>query len=273
MIYDLNIRFMKKRFLFCLGLAFFGWTNSLSAQTTSLGGNSLSFDDPITANPSTTVGGFCVYNDVVTVGTTSYDAIVTIDAMSNALISDFDLDNTVNSNSSAHFSPSVLWTGANGSISYTIQFIEDGTAGAPVPVTLGDFYLTAWDLDAVGPAGRFVQATGVSGYTLGTNTYLGYTPTGIGHGTFANNTPGSNTAGTDGRSRVTLEYASASSISLTIGATGTGPVTYLISGDNPTSWFPTSANETTIPTLNTFGTTAPFFTCDGSPCAGQSVLV
>ncbi|HAF46236.1 MAG TPA: hypothetical protein DCG83_00990, partial [Cryomorphaceae bacterium] len=70
---------MKKWFLFCLALAFYGWTNSLYAQTISVVGSSLSFDDPITSNPSTTVGGFCVYNDVVTVGATSYDAIVSID--------------------------------------------------------------------------------------------------------------------------------------------------------------------------------------------------
>ena len=264
---------MKKWFLFCLALAFYGWTNSLYAQTISVVGSSLSFDDPITSNPSTTVGGFCVYNDVVTVGATSYDAIVSIDGMTNALISDFDLDNTTNGNSSGHFSPSVLWTGPNGLVRYTILFIEDGTAGSPVPATLGDFYLTVWDLDAVGPSGRYIESESFSGYTLGSSTFLSYTSTGTGNGSFANTSPGSNTPGTDGRSRVTLEYASSSSVSLTIGASGTGPVSYLITGDNPTSWFPTTANETIVPTINTFGTTTPFFTCDGFPSAGQSVLV
>ena len=81
-----NTRFMKKRFLFYLGLALFAWPQFLSSQTISVGGSSLSFDDPITTNPSTAVGGFCVYNDVVTVGTTSYDAIISIDGMTNALI-------------------------------------------------------------------------------------------------------------------------------------------------------------------------------------------
>ena len=272
MLYDLNIRFMKKRFLFCLGLAFFGWTNSLSAQTISVAGSSLSFDDPITSNPSTAVGGFCVYNNVVTVGTTSYDAIVSIDGMTNALISDFDLDNTTNGNSSAHFSPSVLWTGANGLISYSIQFIENGTAGAPVPATLGDFNLTAWDLDAVGPTGRFIQATGVSAYTLGTSTYLSATSN-AGSYTFTNSSSGSNTSGTDGRSRVSMEFSSASVIYFTIGATGTGPVTYLISGTNPISWFPTNGNQTTIPSITTFGTPSPFFTCDGFPSSADSIFV
>ncbi len=273
MKYDPQYSFMKKRSLFCLGLILLGWSNFLSAQTISVSGSSLTFDDPITPNPSTTVGGFCVYNDVVTVGTTAYDAIVTIDGMTNALISDFDLDNTANGNSSAHFSPSVLWTGANGMVRYNILFIEDGTAGAPVPATLGDFYLTAWDLDAVSPAGRYIESSNFSGFTLGASTNLSYVATGIGSGSFGNTTPGSNTPGTDGRSRVTLEYASASSINLTIGATGTGPTTYLISGNNPTSWFPTAENETTVPTINIFGSPAPFFTCDGIPSAGQGVLV
>ena len=272
MLYDLNIRFMKKRFLFCLGLAFFGWTNSLSAQTISVAGSAISFDDPITANPSTTVGGFCVYNDVVTVGTTSYDAIVSINGITNALISDFDLDNTTNGNSSAHFSPSVLWTGSNGSISYTIQFIEDGTAGSPVPATLGDFFLTAWDLDAVGPAGRFIQATGVSAYTLGTSTYLSHSSVSGVH-TFSNTTSGSNTSGTDGRSRVSVEYSSASSITLEIGAVGTGLSVYMVSGDNPSSWFPTTANDIEIPLISTQSALTNFFTCDGSFSAAQMVHV
>ena len=152
---------MKKWFLFCLASAFYGWTNSLYAQTISVVGSSLSFDDPITSNPSTTVGGFCVYNDVITIGATSYDAIITIDNISNALISDFDVNNTVNSNSSSHFSPSVLWTSANGYITYRIDFIVDGSAAAPVPVTLGDIFLTAWDIDDVGPSGRYISSSGL----------------------------------------------------------------------------------------------------------------
>ena len=263
---------MKKRLTHCLALAFIAANATLSAQTVSVSGNSLSFDDPLTPNPSTAVGGFCVYNDVVSVNGTPYDAIMTIDAISNALIADFDADNTTNSNSSAHFSPSVLWTGA-GSIQYTLTFIEDGTAGAPVPATLGDFYLTGWDFDAVGPAGRFLQATGMSSYTLGSNTVLSYTQSTIGSGTFTNTTTGSNTTGTDGKSRVTVGFSSASSVAFSIGASSAGSTTYLISGNNPGSWFPTTANETLIPVVNTFGTTAPFFTCDGIPSAGQGIWV
>jgi gliding motility-associated-like protein len=264
---------MKKRFLFCLGLAFIGWPQLLDAQTIVASGNTLSFDDPITVSPSTSVGGFCVYNDVITIGATSYDAIITIDNISNALISDFDVNNTVNSNSSSHFSPSVLWTSANGYITYSIDFIEDGSAAAPVPVTLGDIFLTAWDIDDVGPSGRYISSSGFSGYTLGSNTYLSYASTGLGVGTFQNATSGSNTSGTDGRSRVTLEYSSTNSISLTIGAIGTGPHTYLISGTNPQNWFPTTANESTIPTINTFGSTASFFTCEGFFSTGQEIII
>jgi gliding motility-associated-like protein len=264
---------MKKRSLFCLGLAFIGWSHTLYAQTISAAGNEMSFDDPLTVSPSTSVGGFCVYNDVITIGATSYDAIITIDNISNALISDFDVNNTVNSNSSSHFSPSVLWTSANGYITYSIDFIEDGSAGAPVPVTLGDIFLTAWDIDDVGPSGRFISSSDFSGYTLGSNTYLSYASTGLGVGTFQNATSGSNTSGTDGRSRVTLEYSSTNSISLTIGAIGTGPHTYLISGTNPQIWFPTTANESTIPTINTFGSTASFFTCEGFFSTGQEIMI
>lgn len=263
---------MKKRFLFCLGLAFFGCTYSLIAQTISVAGGSLSFDDPITSNPSTTVGGFCVYNNVVTVGTTSYDAIVSIDAMTNALISDFDLDNTTNGNSSLHFSPSVLWTNTNGSISYSIQFIEDGTSASPIAATLGDFYLTAWDLDAIGPSGRFIQATGVSSYTLGASTYLSVSSN-SGNYTFANVSPSSNTPGTDGRSRVTMEYSSASTITFTIGAVGTGLSTYMFSGDNPSSWFPTTAAEVEIPFISTQSALTNFFTCDGTYSPAQQVII
>ena len=269
---DLEHASMKKRFTQYLALAFAAFSTALSAQTVSVSGNTLTFDDPLTANPSTSVGGFCVYNDVVTVGGTSYDAIVTIESINNALIANFDADNSVNSNSSTHFSPTVLWTGA-GSISYSIAFIEDGSASAPIPVNLGDFYLTGWDFDAVGPSGRFIQATGMSSYTLGSTTVLNYSQTTIGDGTFTNNSSGSNTSGTDGKSRVTIGFSSASIVQFSIGAASSGSVTYLISGDNPTSWFPTIPNTTTLPTITTIGDLAPFFTCDGESSAAQALII
>ena len=165
---------MKKWFLFCLALAFYGWTNLYPDHL--LVGSSLSFDDPITSNPSTTVGGFCVYNDGH-----RWRHVLRRDCFhrryDNALISDFDLDNTTNGNSSGHFSPSVLWTGPNGLVRYTILFIEDGTAGSPVPATLGDFYLTVWDLDAVGPQGAILNLK-VSQDIPWVTTFLSYTSTG-----------------------------------------------------------------------------------------------
>ncbi|MDC1538060.1 hypothetical protein N8452_05265, partial [Schleiferiaceae bacterium] len=123
------------------------------AQSIPTGGLSLNFDDPLTATPSTGIGGSCVYNDVVVIGGTPYDAIITIDNITNGLISDFDATTSTNGNTDANFSPSVLWTGA-GEISYSIEFIEDGTSSAPVPATLGGISLTAWDLDGIGAPGK-----------------------------------------------------------------------------------------------------------------------
>ena len=99
------------------------------AQSIPTGGLPLNFDDPLTASPSTGVGGSCVYNDVVVIDGTPYDAIITIDNITNGLISDFDATATTNGNTAANFSPSILWTGA-GEISYRIVFIEDGTAAS-----------------------------------------------------------------------------------------------------------------------------------------------
>ena len=60
------------------------------AQSIPTGGLPLNFDDPLTASPSTGVGGSCVYNDVVVIDGTPYDAIITIDNITNGLISGFD---------------------------------------------------------------------------------------------------------------------------------------------------------------------------------------
>ena len=68
-----------------------------------------------------------MYDNVVTISGTSYDAIITITAVNNALISEFYQIAATNSNTAAHFSPQVLWIGA-GSISYTLDFIEDFTS-------------------------------------------------------------------------------------------------------------------------------------------------
>ena len=144
---------MRRRLLSTLALALLLPLAGATAQSIPTGGLPLNFDDPLTASPATGVGGSCVYNDVIVIDGTPYDAIVTIDNITNGLISDFDATATTNGNTAANFSPSVLWTGA-GEISYRLQFIEDGTAGAPVPVTLGGISLTAWDLDGIGAPGK-----------------------------------------------------------------------------------------------------------------------
>ena len=242
------------------------------AQSIPTGGLPLNFDDPLTASPSTGVGGSCVYNDVVVIDGTPYDAIITIDNITNGLISDFDATATTNGNTAANFSPSILWTGA-GEISYKLEFIEDGTAGAPVPVTLGGISLTAWDLDGIGAPGKYLESSGFTSYTLGASTILAYTSAATNAGRFSNNNASANTVGNDGTSRASLEYASAASISFSIGSSGAGSWTQMLSLSSPTNWFPTAAATTAIPTIYTFGTTAPYFTCSGSPSAGQSIAI
>ena len=269
--FDTYLELMIKRLLFAIASLFAIQGTALS-QTVSISGQSLDFSNPITSSPSTSVGGSCMYDNVVTISGTSYDAIITITAVNNALISDFDQIAATNSNTAAHFSPQVLWIGA-GSISYTLDFIEDFTSGTPVPAVLGDFYLTAWDLDGVGPSGAYFETQGLTSYTLGTSSVINYTSSGPGQGTFTNGNTSSNTVGTDGTSRVTVGYSSASSVAFSIGSSGSGSKTHLISGANPTSWFPTSAVETTFPNLLTVETLVPFFTCDGTVSAAQSVVV
>ena len=261
---------MRQRLLYSLATVLLGV--GLSAQTISLAGQSLDFSAPLTANPTLTAGGTCVYDNVVTVGTTSYDAIVRIEAINNALISDFDNTSTTNSNTAAHFSPEVLWTAA-GSIDYSITFIEDGTAAAPVLVSVGDFYLSAWDLDGIGPSGVYFESDGISSYALGASSFLSYTTSGTGNGRFTNSSTTSNTTGTDGRSRVTVGYASTNRIDFSVGSASAGNKTYLISGANPTSWFPTTEVSTSFPALITYASLSPFFTCDAAASAAQSFLV
>ena len=217
---------MKKRLLFAIASLFAIQGTALS-QTVSISGQSLDFSNPITTSPSTSVGGSCMYDNVVTISGTSYDAVIKINAIDNALISDFDQIATSNSNTAAHFSPQVLWIGA-GSISYTLDLIEDYTGGTPMPAVLGDFYLTAWDLDGVGPSGAYFETQGLTSYTLGTTSVINYTSSGPGQGTFTNGNTSSNTVGTDGTSRVTVGYSSTSSVQFSIGSSGSGSKTHLI---------------------------------------------
>ena len=242
------------------------------AQSIPTGGLSLNFDDPLTATPSTGIGGSCVYNDVVVIGGTPYDAIITIDNITNGLISDFDATTSTNGNTDANFSPSVLWTGA-GEISYSIEFIEDGTSSAPVPATLGGISLTAWDLDGIGAPGKYLETSSFTSYTLGSSSVVTFVSSGTNAGRFTNANSSANTAGNDGTSRVTLGYSSASAISFSIGSSGAGSWTQMLSLSGPTNWFPTTAAVTTIPSLYTFGTTAPYSTCNGIASAGQSMFI
>lgn len=261
---------MKKEIF--TGLFFLFISTAVFGQTISISNNSLSFDDPITINPSKNIGGFCVYNDVVSVGGSSYDAIVVIEDISGSLVAEFDVDNTINSNSSSHFSPKVLFTSNGGFVEYSITFIEDGSGSNPVPVKLGDVFISGWDFDAQGPSGRFIELKNFSSFSLATNTLLNFSSLGIGSGIFTNNSTG-NTIGRDGRSRVTIGYNSTSQIQFTVGATSQGTHTFLLSGDNPTSWSPSSAMTTVFP-FNTFdGTINPFFTCAGFPSDRQTVSV
>ena len=242
------------------------------AQSISTGGLPLTFDDPLTANPSTSIGGSCVYNDVVEINGVRYDAIVTIDNITNGLLSDFDATTTSNGNTAANFSPSILWTGA-GEITYSVLFIEDGTAGAPVAVTLGDLSLTAWDLDGIGAPGKYIESSGFTGYTLGSSSILNYSAAGTNAGRFTNTSASANTVGNDGTSRVTLDYASSSSITFSIGSSGAGSWTQMLSFSTPSGWFPTTPLATPLPSVFTFGMPAAYFTCSGNPSAGQSVHV
>ena len=242
------------------------------AQSIPTGGLPLNFDDPLTASPSTGVGGSCVYNDVIVIDGTPYDAIITIDNITNGLISDFDATATTNGNTAANFSPSVLWTGA-GEISYRLEFIEDGTASAPVPATLGGISLTAWDLDGIGAPGKYLETSSFTSYTLGSSSVVTFASAGTNAGRFSNANSSANTVGNDGTSRVTLGYSSASAISFSIGSSGAGSWTQMLSLSGPTNWFPTTAAVTTIPSLYTFGTTAPYFTCSGTASAGQSIFI
>ncbi|MDA9287186.1 hypothetical protein N9Q08_05600, partial [Schleiferiaceae bacterium] len=263
---------MRRRLLSMLAAALFIPYAGAQAQSIPTGGLSLNFDDPLTATPSTGIGGSCVYNDVVVIGGTPYDAIITIDNITNGLISDFDATTSTNGNTDANFSPSVLWTGA-GEISYSIEFIEDGTSSAPVPATLGGISLTAWDLDGIGAPGKYLETSSFTSYTLGSSSVVTFVSSGTNAGRFSNANSSANTAGNDGTSRVTLGYSSASAISFSIGSSGAGSWTQMLSLSGPTNWFPTTAAVTTIPSLYTFGTTAPYSTCYGIASAGQSMFI
>ena len=47
----------------------------------------------------------------------------------------------------------------------------------------------------------------------------------------------------------------------------------MLTGDNPTSWFPTTESNSDFPTLATYHFLSAFFTCDGEPSTAQAVIL
>ncbi|WP_353110612.1 Ig-like domain-containing protein [Salinisphaera dokdonensis] len=90
------------------------------------------------------------------------DALVTIDAVSNAQVSEFD----ANANGVAEgFSPTIQGQGANGFAQFSFQFVESGTTNARVV----SFTSSSLDVDNTVET---IQFRGTSSYTVEGNTYL-----------------------------------------------------------------------------------------------------
>lgn len=226
-------------------LALFVGMSPASAATTTVDadGKTLEFNNTTKVGENATVGFSTRYLSVVTDGTTTVDAIVTVISANNLTLSNVDRVSTVNNWQ--------LWTNlkigsGGGFATYRVEFVKSGTRD---PVLLQDFSVNVGDIDAR----QYVEFTGPTSYTLAQNTQLATQTAltnpnaGIPAGAFRFAEPnGTGSDDADTRFWAQVNYASVSSVDVKLGATVGGSALYQVSF-GAASWG-TIAPSTVTPT-------------------------
>jgi hypothetical protein len=198
----------------------------LSAATFDVGGAALNFDytnhtNISPASPDCTsssdpcvgkqAGDIVRFNNVVTVGGRSVDAVVTTGPLVDTLVTRYDVSTQSATNESWFWvRTAVNVVGALSSFTFT--FYEAGTYTGPgtgTPVTLAGLKLSALEIDN----NQFVQFSDVQGYTLSADTRLTFDPA---LGRFQSNAANGDTL-TDPRHLVVMTYGAIGSITVSFG--------------------------------------------------------
>lgn len=224
---------------------------------------SLSFDSP--TSTATTVGSTIKYNSVFSVGGIDYDAIITIDSISNgATFNELDNTSSTQGNQAAFFSPRFTWGSGGGQAYFTLSFIEDDTEANTQYVTFLNFSINSYDLDGgtstSGAAGQSSSFNNFDSYTLSNSSFLTVSNEN-GLYSFSCGTNMSSAA-TDIENWVKASYSRISTFQFSVGASGSGLAYYFFDfseGTFSASTGTTTTSNNSTPTIVSF---SPQSTCE-----------
>ena len=221
-------------------------------------------------------GNIVLFQNVITVGGQSIDAIVTTVNVTN--VSTFD-NYDDNGTDAPFFSPKLTFGTNGGSILVNFQFILNGTynnsSNTGQNIELKNFYVNTYDIDGNGSGtNQYNEFQLFASYELGNPTNLEVLPNVAQQLTkFRSTTNTNNNTTLSPLSRVRLNYSvPVSNINIKIGAEGSGLASFYLdfsAGPN----FSTSVSVSSPSVVITPSTLSSFTTCSGTASSTQTFTV
>jgi len=205
-------------------------------------------------------GAVLLYEGIFEEGGISFDAIVTFVSIEGGVCSDYDNTSSTQNNLPRWFSPRFTWNSGGGQAEIEIAFIESGSVDDPIAVSFQEFLLNSYDLDGgvitSGAAGQFTDLEHFQSYTLGDNSTLNVTE--VDEFTRFQSAFNQATDADSDETRVYGRFGSVSTMSVRLGASGSGLAYYFLDFSEGLTW-----ETVPDPELNAFEAT----------CAGSEITV
>jgi len=195
-------------------------------------------DDDDSNSNAIEAGAVLLYEDVYQANGDAFDAIVKFLSIEGGDCIDFDNTSSVQNNIERWFSPRFQWSSGGGEATIEVTFIQSGTVANPVTVTFQEFLLNSYDLDggtfSSGAAGQYTDLQFYESYTLGQNSTLGVAE----EGDFVRFQSAFNqsTDAEDDETRLFSRFANVSTMTLRLGASGSGLAYYFIDFSEGLEW-------------------------------------
>lgn len=244
--------------------AFSQQSYDVNYQTINFGGAGVT----ITYKVGTTgksAGNVTLYQNVVTIGGQSIDAIIRTTSLTAGTVMDyFDRTGTgtgYTNNQDSYFSPQFTFGNGGGSAVFNFEFILGGsynnTTNTGTPVILENVRLNTYDIDGNGNAGsnQYNEFGGFLSSELSTGTSIAATyNSATGLTKFRSSISSNVTNAADPTTRIRVTYGELSKLTMQIGAEGSGQAYYFLDFGVGASF--TSTTTVTAPTLDLNTTTA-----------------
>ena len=209
----------------------FSQTFNANYQPVNFGGTGVTITNKV--GTGTSVNNKILYQNVITIGTQSIDAIVTTAALNNVgTFTAFDQTGTgtgFTNNLPVWFSPQFNFGTGGGSAQFRFEFILGGsynnTTNTGTPVTLQNVRINTYDIDGNGTTGtnQFNEFGGFITYELGNPTNLATSYNGSLELTkFRSNLSANSADPNDVKNRVRVTYSSLNTFTISVGSEGSG---------------------------------------------------